>query len=103
VSNLVARQGNPFELVSTPIGDTWLSAQEISEAASGTLLTAVVALADGTTLVAGSEFLTRDEFLAAIGSVQLISRAEWEAIYKPTLPIIPHQLDAQEAAVTEQT
>lgn len=103
LSNLLARQGKPFELVSTPLGDTWLSTQEISEVASGTLHTAFVTLADGTTLTAQSEFLTRDEFLAAIGSVQFIDRAEWEAIYRPTPAIIPRQENTTASTVTEQT
>lgn len=103
VNHLLARQGTSFELVSTPLGDTWLSTREISEVPSGTLHSALVALSDGTTLAAQSEFLTRDEFLAAVGAVQLIDRAEWEAIYRPAPAMIPRQLDAPASTVTEQT
>jgi hypothetical protein len=103
VDIVVARDGGPFELVSTPLGDAWLSERGFSEIPGQTVFSAVVGLEDGTTLWAQSQLLTKEEFLRALGSVQLVDRAAWEAIYDPTPAIVPRLDDAPAVTVTEQT
>jgi hypothetical protein len=103
VNIVLVREGGPFELVSTPLGDTWFSAREFSEIPGQTVYTAVVGLEDGTTLWAQSQFLTEDEFLRALGSVQLVDRATWEAIYDPMPAIVPRLDEGTEATVPADT
>ena len=103
VNFVLATEGGPFELVSTPLGDTWISAREFSEIPGRTVYTAVVGLEDGTTLWAQSQFLTQDEFLNALGAVQLVDRAAWEAIYDPMPAIVPRLAEGTEATVPAET
>ena len=103
LANLLASDLADFTLHDTALGTAYVQSREgITESPDGTWVQAHVELSDGSTLSVESSWLTVDEVIALIDSIQLVTQAEWEARYDP-MPAIVHGNEAGGSSATDTT